>query len=168
MTIGAFSSPRLHHLVEREAREMALAQAQPADARGQPLERDALAGHVEPAVQVRVVREQRLHLAVGRADVLRIARQRDPAERPLAFAEQRADVGGHEAREVERVRDAFVERDLPDVVAVVERRDALRVEGEHRLHVHAIERFAAATSSACCAGSACAARQRSTLQPAGR
>jgi hypothetical protein len=30
------------------------------------------------------------------------------------------------------------------------------------------DRFAAATSAACCAGSACAARQRSTVHPAGR
>ena len=42
---------------------MPLAQPQPADARRQALERDALARHVEPAVQVRVVREELLHLA---------------------------------------------------------------------------------------------------------
>ena len=35
---------------------MAFAEAEPADARGQPLERDALAGHVEPTVQVGVAR----------------------------------------------------------------------------------------------------------------
>ena len=85
---------------------MPLAQADPADARRQALEGDALAGHVEPAVQVRVVREQLLHLRVGLADVLRVARQRDPAERPLAAAEQRPDVGRHEAGEVERVLHA--------------------------------------------------------------
>ena len=114
---------------------MPLAQAQPADARRQALERDALARHVEPAVQMRVVGEELLHLAVGRVDVLRVARQRDPAERPLALAEQRPDVRRHEAREGERVGHALVERDLADVVAVVERRHALRVEGEHRLDV---------------------------------
>ena len=114
---------RPYHLVEREAGEMALAQPQPADARGQALERDALARHPEPAMQMRIGGKELLHLAIGLVDVLGIAGQRHPAERPLAFAEQRADVGRHEARKGERVRDAFVERDLADVVAVVERRE---------------------------------------------
>ena len=115
---------------------MPVAEAQPADARRQSLERDALAGHVEPAVQVRVVGEELAHLPVGPADVLRVARERDPAERPLPFAEQRADVRGHESGERERVRHAFVLRHLADVVAVVERRHALAVERQHRLDVH--------------------------------
>ena len=83
---------------------MPVAQADPADARGQALKLDALARHVEPAVQVRVVGEQLLHLGVGLVDVLGIARQRRPAERPDAAAEQRPDIGRHEAREVEGVR----------------------------------------------------------------
>ena len=58
--MGAFSSPRLDHLVERQAEPVALAQAHPADARRQALEVDALARHVEPAVQVRVVGDQLL------------------------------------------------------------------------------------------------------------
>ena len=136
ITIGAFSSPRLHHLVEGQTGAMALAEADPADARRQALERDALARHVEPAVQVRVVGEEFLHLRVGLADVLRVARERDPAKRPLAAAEQRPDVGRHEAGEVERVLHALVERDLADVVAVVDGRDAHRLEVEHRPHVH--------------------------------
>ena len=82
ITIGAFSSPAAHHLVEGQAGAVALAQAEPADARRQALERDALARHVEPAVQVRVVGEQLLHLGVGLADVFRVAGQRHPAERP--------------------------------------------------------------------------------------
>ena len=126
----------LHHLVEGQAGAVALAQADPADARRQALEGDALAGHVEPAVQVRVVREQLLHLRVGLADVLRVARQRHPAERPLAAAEQRPDVGRHEAGEVEGVLHALVEGDLADVVAVVDGGYAHRVEVEHGLHVH--------------------------------
>ncbi len=61
-------------------------------------------------------------LRVGAADVLGIARQRHPAERALAAAEQRPDVGRHEARESRRRRATpCVERDLADVVAVVER-----------------------------------------------
>ena len=114
---------------------MPLAQSQPADARRQALERDARACHVEPPVQMRVVGEQFLDLAVGLIDVFRITRQRHPAKRPLAFAEERPDVSGDESRKVERIAQTFVLRNLPDVVAVVERRDALRVKGKHRLDV---------------------------------
>ena len=78
---------------------------------------------------------QLAHLGIGAVDVLRIAGQRDPAERSDAAAEQRADVGGHEAGEVEGVLDARIEGDLADVVAVVEHRNALLLELEHRLHV---------------------------------
>ena len=91
--------------------------------------------HVEPVVQVRVVRHQLLHLGVGAVDVLRIARQRRPAERADAAAEQRADVGRHEAREVEGVRHALVLGHLADVVAVVDGGDAALVELQHGAHV---------------------------------
>ena len=57
---------------------------------------------------------------VGRVDVGRIARERRPAERALALAEERPDVFGHEAGDIERVRDAAVLRLGADVVAVVE------------------------------------------------
>ena len=135
MTIGAFNSPDLHHLVEREAREVPLAQTQPADARGKALERDPLPGHRKPAMEMRVVREEFRHLAIGLVDVFRIARQRDPAKRSLAFAEERADVGGNEARKRERVRHALVLRDLTDVVAVVEGRHSRTLEREHGFDV---------------------------------
>src|SRR6516225_1479165 len=78
MTTGAFSSP---------LRTISL-NARPARSRSP-----------RPIQQVRVVREQLLHLRVGLADVLRITRQRHPAERALALAEERAHVGGHEAGE---------------------------------------------------------------------
>ena len=51
MTTGASSSPLAHHLVEGEPEPMTIAQAHPADARGQSLELDALARHVEPVMQ---------------------------------------------------------------------------------------------------------------------
>ncbi len=127
---------RAHHLVERQPREVALAQAQPADAGRQPLEGDALARHVQPAVGVVVVREQLLDLGVGLVDVFRVTRERHPAERALALAEQRADVGRHEAGEVEGVAQALVEGHLADVVAVIHGGDAHGVEVEHGLHVH--------------------------------
>ena len=122
MTIGAFSSPRRHHLVERQAEPVPLAEADPADPRRQALEGDPLARHVEPAVEVRVVGDQLLHLRVGAVDVLGIARQRAPAERADAAAEERPDIGRHEAGEIEGVGDALVLGDLADVVAIVEGR----------------------------------------------
>ena len=86
-----------------QAEPRALAVAEPADARRQPLERDALAREVDPADQRLVVPEHLERGVVGDADVFGIARERDPAERSLAFAEQRPDVLGHEAGNLERV-----------------------------------------------------------------
>ncbi len=114
---------------------MTVAETNPADPRRQSLKLDARLRHVEPVVQVRIVGDQLLHLLVGLVDVFRIARQRDPAERALAFAEQRADVRRHEAREVECVLDAHFQRHLADVVAVVERRRAAFLQREHRAHL---------------------------------
>ena len=53
---------RCDHVVEGEAEPVALAKPDPADSRGKPLEGDPLARHVEPAVEVRVVGDQLLHL----------------------------------------------------------------------------------------------------------
>ena len=124
MTIGALSSPVRTISLKARPSAVALAEADPADARGQALEGDALARHVEPVVQVRVVGDQLLHLGVGAVDVLGVARERRPAERADAAAEERADVGRHEAREGEGVGEALLQRHLADVVAVVDGRDA--------------------------------------------
>src|SRR3546814_3905553 len=51
--------------------------------------------------------QQFLHLGVGAIDILGIARQRRPAERPDTAAEERADIGGNEAGEIEGVVHAF-------------------------------------------------------------
>ena len=55
---------------------------------------------------------------------------------PIAATEQRADIGGHEAGEVERVGDALLLRHLADVVAVVDGGNAGAMEIEHRAHMH--------------------------------
>ncbi len=125
-----------HHLVESEAQPVPLAEADPADARRQALELDTLARHVEPVMQMRVVGDQLLHLGVGAIDILRLARQRGPAERPYTAAEQRPDVGRHETRESEGVGHALVQRHLADIVAVIEGGGALFMEGQHRLDMH--------------------------------
>jgi hypothetical protein len=72
-----------HHLVEAQPEPVALAVAEPADARRQALEGDPLRRHRDPAVQRLVVGELLEHCPIGGGDVGRITRQRDPAERPL-------------------------------------------------------------------------------------
>ena len=71
----------------------ALAVAEPADARGQALElrRARRAMRIQRA-SARSSREELEHDPVGDGDVLRIAGERDPAERALALAEERPDV----------------------------------------------------------------------------
>ena len=110
ITIGAETSPEATISLKRRPAQVALAVAEPADPRRQPLERDALGRQLDPAPDVLLVAEQLEDRAVGRGDVGRVARQRDPAERALALAEQRPDVGGHEARVLERVLVAVVLR----------------------------------------------------------
>ena len=91
--------------------------------------------HIEPLMQMRLVRHQLLHFGVGAENVLGVARQRRPAEWADAAAEQRTDIGRHEAGKIERVLDACFLRHLADVVAVVEGRHAGAPECEHGAHV---------------------------------
>src|ERR1700744_1686260 len=105
------------HLVEREPQAMALPQAYPANARGQTLEVDAIAGHVEPMMQMRVVGNQLPDFRVRLVNILRIPGQRGPAKRPDAAAEKRTDVLGHEAWNVEGALDAGILGHLPQIVA---------------------------------------------------
>ena len=135
MTIGAESSPRRDEIVERDAEPRALALPEPADARRQSLKLDPLLRERDPATQMLVVRKQLEHQLVGARDVLRIAGERDPAERSLPLAEERPDVLGDESGNVERVAQAGVERDRANVVAVVERHRAALLQLEHRRHV---------------------------------
>ena len=106
MTIGRADLARPDQLVEREAGLRPLAVAEPADPGRQALERDARLGHLDPAAQARVVREQLEDRAVRAEDVRRVAAERRPAERPAALAELRPDERRHEARVVEGVLDA--------------------------------------------------------------
>ncbi len=114
---------------------MAFLVAEPADAGGQAFELDVLGGGVEPAVQGLVLGEELLERGVGDLDVLRVAGERDPAERAEAFAEEGADVGGHEAGEGEGAVVAGLARFVADRVAVVEHLGAAVLELDHRLHV---------------------------------
>src|SRR5581483_10955571 len=107
----------------------------PADARRQPLEGDARAGHVEPLVQVRVVGDELLHLGIGAGDILRITGERRPAEGADAAAEKRPDVFRNEAGHLEGVRDAVFARHLTQIVAVVEGGNPAPAEFDERAHV---------------------------------
>ena len=111
-----------------------LAVAEPADPRGQSLEVHALLRHAQPADEMLVVLERLHERAVGGEDVLGIAGEGDPAERPLPFAEERADEGGHEAG-IGEVAHARVLRLAADIVAVVEEDGALALQLEHGAHV---------------------------------
>ena len=122
-----------YELVEEQARLVPLAVAEPADARGQPLEVDELARRVEPPVQVLVVGEELLERRVGDGDVLGVTGQGDPAKGAEALAEERPDVGRDEAGELEGPRVARVPGLVADAVAVVEDLGALVLELDHRL-----------------------------------
>src|SRR2546427_13280500 len=123
----------LHQLVQRTAELCPLPLAQPADARGQSLERHPLLREPDPAMQVLVLGEELEHQAISAMQVARVARQRHPPERPLALAEQGPDVLGNEARDVERVGDACVPRLGANVVAVIEGQDrkSTRLNSSH-------------------------------------
>ncbi len=123
-------------LVEPDPGQVPLAVAEPADPRRQTLEVDLLLGHPDPPGQRLVIGEQVEDGGVGGGDVGRVTGQRGPAERPPALAEQRPDVGGHEAGEVERPGIAGQLRLAPDRVAVVEDLRAGVHEPDHRLDVH--------------------------------
>ncbi len=165
ITTGADSSPLRTISLNARPSFGSLTQADPADARRQALKADALAGHVQPVVQVRVVRDQFLDLGVGLVDVLRVARQRDPAERTDTTAEQRADVGRHETGEIEGIGHADFFGHLTNVVAVVEGRNTGLLEREHGFDVFGHRLLGGPTS----AGSLTErARYSSQVQPLGR
>jgi hypothetical protein len=114
---------------------MPVTKSDPTDACGQALEFDARPRHVEPIVQMLIVRHQFFDLGIGTKNVFRVARQRCPAERPNAAAEQWADIGGYEARKVERVVNPHFVCHLAYIVPVIECRHAAAPEVEHRTHV---------------------------------
>ena len=95
-----------HELVEQEPGAVALAVTQPADAGRKALERDALLGEADPALERAVLGKELEKGAVGRPNVLRVARERGPPERPLALAEERPDVQRDEPADREGVGDS--------------------------------------------------------------
>src|ERR1041385_9104598 len=86
----------LHEVVDRLAHLGAFTVTEPADARRQPLKMHAVARETQPAIQRPIFGKHLQREIVSLANVLRIARQRDPAKWPLTFAEERANVLRHE------------------------------------------------------------------------
>src|SRR5665647_1724424 len=83
-----------HEVVERHAELRAVALAEPADARGEPLKVHLLARERDPPRELRVVREELENQLVGAVEILGIAGERDPAKWSLPLAEQRAHDAG--------------------------------------------------------------------------
>src|SRR5947209_14029808 len=94
---GSLHNALAHQLVECQPRFVALAVAQPADTRRQPLEMDFLAGQRDPTFQRSILREEFENSFIRAIDILRIPRQRYPAKRPLAATKQWTNIGGHKA-----------------------------------------------------------------------
>ena len=100
-----------------------------------------------------------LILRVGLVDVLRVAGERDPAERALALAEQRPDVGRHEAGEVEGVL-ARPRRRRPGGCCCRSRRSGTPIAWKSSIACTCTAqrlRRAPRVSRACCDASRCAA-----------
>src|SRR5579872_6409940 len=99
---------------------MALAQSKPADARRQTLKGNSLARHIQPALNFHILRKQRFYFCVCLVNILGIAGESDPSKGALTLAEQGPDVSRNKAGEIESIVHALVERDLPDVVSVID------------------------------------------------
>ena len=117
-------------LVDEQAELAAVAVAEPADARGQARELHGLARGRDP-VRDRLAREVLEDDVVDRVDVLRVARDREPAERADALAEERPDVALREDAHVEGVADAEHLGARAQAVAVLEDLGAAPLELEH-------------------------------------
>ena len=86
--------------------------------------------------------KQLQHGVVGHGDVVRIARQRRPAERAGTLAEQRPDKSGTKPRNLEGLGHAPPVGHLAaEIVAVVEGDRAVLLVGQHRADVldHRVE-----------------------------
>src|SRR6185369_12949664 len=93
-----FKVAALHEIVDRLAHLSTLTVTEPADARRQSLEVNAIARQTQPAIQRAIVGKHLEGEIVGLAYVFCLARQRHPAKRSFAFAEKRPNVLGHKTR----------------------------------------------------------------------
>ena len=127
--------PGLYKVVEDEAHLVALFISEPAYSRRKPLEMDVLPRLLNPVNELFVIRKCFHDGFIGNINVFRVAAQCGPAERPLPFAEERADKFRDEAGNIERVSDTMGLGFAAYVVSVVESHRPLALEVQHRADV---------------------------------
>src|SRR6266542_6003844 len=125
----------LHEAIDRQAELGALAVTQPADARGQSLEADALLRQFDPAAQAEILGKHLQHQLVAHGNVARCARQGDPAEGTAPLAEERTNISLHKTGKVVGVLHSLAEGKGADIVAVIERDRAHLLHAQHAFDV---------------------------------
>ena len=73
---------------------------------------------------------------IGFVDILGVSGQRRPAERPDTATKQRPDIGGHKSGKIKGVCQAFFQRHLADIIAVIQRRNPGFPEVNHRCYLN--------------------------------
>ena len=131
-----------NHFVECQSGLVSFIVSKPANAGWQALEGDLLFGHLQPAVQVLIFREELHQLFISLVNIFRVTRKRHPAEGPLAFAEERANISRNKAGEVEGFLNALVISPLANIVAVIKSDRARFLHADHRLNMfcHGLQR----------------------------
>src|SRR5437762_148477 len=114
-----FQFAALHQIIHRQRELRPLAIAKPADARRQSLKTNALPRQIDPAAENAIVRKHLQYQIVSHSDVRRLSRERNPAERPPALAEQRTDVCWNKSREIVSVLHSILEGKGADVIAII-------------------------------------------------
>ena len=99
------------------------------------MKRNAFLRHVQPMMDVLVIREQLFDFSIGFVNVFWIARQRRPTEWPFAITEQWADVCRDKTREIEGIVHTVVKSDLANVIAVIDRWNAHGMKIQHGLNM---------------------------------
>src|SRR3569832_1682762 len=121
----------LDKIIDRLAHLGTLAVTEPADTRRQSLKVHTIARQTQPAIQRAIVRKHLQREIVSLANVLWITRQRHPAKRSFPFAEERANVLRHEARYLKCILATRVEREIANVVAVIDSDRSHALQRDH-------------------------------------
>ncbi|CRZ62354.1 Uncharacterised protein [Vibrio cholerae] len=96
---------------------------------------DSLTRHIQPVMQMWVVRDQLFDFLIGFVNVFRIARECRPTEGTYPFTEEWTNIGRHKTGEVERIGNTFFQRHLANVIAIVQRRSAASLQIKHGAHL---------------------------------
>src|SRR5207237_8798321 len=84
-----FDHAGAHELVDLQPEARAVSVPKPADARGKPLEGDALSRHANPSHQRGIITKHVERERIGHMNVFGISGERSPAEWTFALTEQR-------------------------------------------------------------------------------